>query len=81
MACKFGIWIVISGRRGGKEDALYIDEEVSTIGAVAGAHQRSLRLVQIQVTVCLGILHRAKGKCIGSVWQDGRGRSEVCRRS
>ena len=61
-----------------KEDALHVDEEITTIGAIPRAHQRPIGFVQVQVASRVGILHRTEGNPIGTVWENGDGRYEFC---
>ena len=46
------------GEGGGpEEDVLVVDEEISAIGAIAGAHERPVCLIEIQMTVLVGRLY------------------------
>ena len=59
------------------EDVLIVDEEIPAIGAIAGAHERPVCLIEIQMTALVGRLHRVERNCIRSIWEDRRGRLEV----
>ena len=48
--CLADLRVSLGVPRGRKEDALYVDEKVSAIGAVCCAHQGTRSFIQIQMT-------------------------------